>query len=196
MNVLSWVHSVRRHLCSLFLLGLVGGCQQSNQLALYSLNEAELNQQLAGQLGLLQQHTKLAGVPLQLQVNKLQATIAPDGKPLIQLALQTEAQAQLLMLQVPLQLALTLSAEPYFDQQRQGVYLRQFRVLQSEMVAGRWQGKLKPLNRELEQLLQQLLAQQPVYRLDANKLSHRALLNIPLSLKLVPGKLMLSPAFN
>ena len=33
---------------------------------------------------------------------------------------------------------------------------------------------------ELEQLLQRLLAEQPVYRLDPQKLSHRALLNMPL----------------
>jgi hypothetical protein len=129
-------------------------------------------------------------------VNTLQAVIAPDGQPLIQLTLQTEAQAQLAMLKMPMQLALTLRAEPYFDQTRQAVYLRQFQVVKSELAAGRWQGKLKPLNREIAQLLQRLLAEQPVYRLDPQKLSHRALLNIPLALQVTPGKLVLSPAYQ
>jgi len=40
------------------------------------------------------------------------------------------------------------------------------------------------------------LAEQPVYRLEPQKLSHRALLNMPLALKIMPGKLVLSPAFN
>mgnify|MGYP006152442471 FL=1 len=57
---------------------------------------------------------------------------------------------------MPMQLALTLRAEPYFDQQRQAVYLRQFTIVQSDLQAGRWQGKLKPLNRELAQLLQHI----------------------------------------
>ena len=178
------------------LLCLLSACQHSNQLALYSLSEAELNQQLARTLTNLAQDVRVAGIPLQFKVNTLQAVIAPDGQPLLQLSLQTDAQAQLAMLKMPMQLALTLSAEPYFDQQRQAVYLRQFRVLNSELAAGRWQGKLKPLNRELEQLLQRLLAEQPVYRLDPQKLSHRALLNMPLALKVMPGKLVLSPAFN
>lgn len=180
----------------LLMLWLLSGCQQSNQLALFTLSQSELNQQLTGVVSQLQQDVRLAGIPLQLQVNTLQAVIAPDGQPVIELTLQTEAVAQLLMLKAPLQLALRLRAEPFFDQQRQAVYLRQFTVVQSDLQAGRWQGKLKPLNRELAQLLQQMLAQRPVYQLDPTKFSHRALLNVPLALKLVPGNLVLSPAYR
>lgn len=180
---------------TLLWLGFLSACQYSNQLALYSLTETELNQQLSGSLTRFTQDVRVAGVPLQLKVTSLQALIAPDSQPLIELQLQTEGQAQVSLLKMPLQLALTLRAEPYFDQQRQAVYLRQFQVLSSELTAGRWQGKLKPLNRELAQLLQQLLAQQPVYRLDPTKLSHQALLNMPLAIRLTPGKLLLSPAY-
>jgi hypothetical protein len=195
MKYIQQLISIQRTTWVLLSLIFLSACQYSNQLALYSLSQTELNQQLSHSLGMLQQNARLAGIPVQLKVNSLQAQIAQDGQPLIQLQLNTEAQAKMALLQVPLQLALTLSAEPYFDQQRQAIYLRQFRVIQSELTAGRWQGKLKPLNRELEQLLQQLLAQQPVYRLDPNKLSHRALLNIPLAINLTPGKLVLSPAY-
>jgi hypothetical protein len=188
--------SNRWQLMLLTLLCLLSACQHSNQLALYSLSEVELNQQLTRTLSNLTQDVRVAGIPLQFKVNTLQALIAPDGQPLIQLALQTDAQAQLAMLKMPMQLALTLRAEPYFDQQRQAVYLRQFQVVKSEMAAGRWQGKLKPLNREIEQVLQRLLAEQPVYRLDPQKLTHRALLNMPLALKVMPGKLVLSPAYQ
>ncbi|MBU2177807.1 MAG: DUF1439 domain-containing protein [Gammaproteobacteria bacterium] len=195
MKYIQQLIGIQRTTWVLLSLIFLSACQYSNQLALYSLSQTELNQQLSHSLGLLQQNARLAGIPVHLKVNSLQAQIAQDGQPLIQLQLNTEAQAKMALLQVPLQLALTLSAEPYFDQQRQAIYLRQFRVIQSELTAGRWQGKLKPLNRELEQLLQQLLAQQPVYQLDPNKLSHRALLNIPLTIKLSPGKLVLSPAY-
>lgn len=180
----------------LLWLAVLSACQHSNQLALYSLSETELNQQLTRSLTNLVKDVRVAGIPLQLKMNRLQAQIAPDGQPLIELQLQTEGLAQLALLKMPMQLALTLRAEPYFDQQRQAVYLRQFQVVTSEFSAGRWQGKLKPLNREIAQVLQRLLAEQPVYRLDPQKLSHRALLNIPLALKVVPGKLVLSPAYQ
>lgn len=180
----------------LLWLAVLSACQHSNQLTLYSLSETELNQQLTRSLTNLVKDVRVAGIPLQLKMNRLQAQIAPDGQPLIELQLQTEGLAQLALLKMPMQLALTLRAEPYFDQQRQAVYLRQFQVVTSELSAGRWQGKLKPLNREIAQVLQRLLAEQPVYRLDPQKLSHRALLNIPLALKVVPGKLVLSPAYQ
>jgi hypothetical protein len=177
-------------------LGMLSACQHSQQLALYSLTEVELNQQLKQTLMSITKDVRVAGMPLQFQVNHLQAQIAPDGQPLIELQVQTAGQAQLALLNIPMQLALILRAEPYFDQQRQAVYLRQFQLVSSELSAGRWQGKLKPLNRELSQLLQKLLAEQPVYRLDPQKWSHKALLNMPLAIRLSPGKLQLSPAYE
>lgn len=180
----------------LFWLGLLSACQHSNQFALYTLTETELNQQLSNTLTRLTQDVRVAGFPLHLKVTSLQAQIAADGQSLIEFQLNTEGQAQLALLNMPMQLALQLRAEPYFDQQRQAIYLRQFQVVSSELVAGRWQGRLKPLNREISQILQRLLAEQPVYRLDPQKLSHRALLNIPLALKVQPGKLVLSPAYQ
>jgi len=179
-------------LLMLLWLGMLSACQHSQQLALYSLTEVELNQQLKQTLTSITKDVRVAGMPLQFQVNHLQAQIAPDGQPLIEL----QWQAQLALLNIPMQLALTLRAEPYFDQQRQAVYLRQFQLVSSELSAGRWQGKLKPLNRELSQLLQKLLAEQPVYRLDPQKWSHKALLNMPLAIRLSPGKLQLSPAYE
>lgn len=175
--------------------GLISGCQHSNQLVLFSLSEAELNQQLRQSFTTFTQDVRVAGIPLQFNVDRLEAQIAPEGQPLIELQLHTQGHALMTVFKMPLQLALTLRAEPYFDQQRQAVYLRRFQVISSELTAGRWQGKLKPLNREFEQILQQLLAERPVYRLDPQKLSHKALLNMPLAIRLTPGKLLLSPAY-
>lgn len=183
-------------LCSLLLvLVTVFGCSQNNQLAFYRLGEAELNQQLSQQLQQLAQQATVAGLPLKLQVNQLDVQIAPQGKPAVQLTLDTAALVQLALVQLPVQLKLSLSAEPYFDQQRQAVYLRRFQLLNSEMAAGGFAGKLKPLSAEMAKLLQKQLATMPVYQLDPNKLSHRMLLNIPLQLQLSPRQISLSPAY-
>lgn len=178
----------------LVLFALIG-CSQTNQLAFYRLSEAELNQQLSQQLQQLAQKVTVAGLPLKLQVNQLDVQIAPQGKPAVQLTLDTAALVQLALVQLPVQLKLSLSAEPYFDQQRQAVYLRHFQLLNSEMAAGGLQGKLRPLSAEVARLLQQQLAQMPVYKLDPNKLGHRMLLNMPLQLRLEPGQISLSPAY-
>jgi hypothetical protein len=190
MRILKWCGSLT--LC--LLLG-VAGCQQTNQLALYQLGQAELNQQLHAQAMRLNQRTKLAGLPVALQVTKLDAEIGPQGRSLIQLNVQATAEVRLALIDIPTQFQLRLAAEPYFDQQRQGVYLRQFELLDAKVAAGRWQGQLKPLSAELAAFLQQRLATVPVYQLDPNKLSHQALLNIPLQLKIKPGQLVLSPAY-
>jgi hypothetical protein len=183
-------------LFSLLLVFVAAGCSQSNQLALYRLSEAELNQQLSQQLQQLAQKATVAGLPLKLQVKQLDVQIAPQGKPDVQLDLDTSALVQLALVQLPVQLKLSLTAEPYFDQQRQAVYLRRFQLLNSEMAAGGLQGKLKPLSAEVARLLQQQLAQMPVYKLDPNKLGHRMLLNMPLQLRLEPGQISLSPAYQ
>jgi hypothetical protein len=180
-------------LCWLWL-GLAG-CQHTNQLALYQLDQAELNQQLNTKLSRLSQHTRLAGLPVAVQVTQLQTEIGPAGQEVLKLRVQTEAQVKLALIDVPAQLQFVLVAQPYFDQQRQGVYLRQFQLLDAQVAAAGWQGKLKPLSAELAALLQQSLANLPVYQLDPTKLSHQALLNIPLQLKIKPGSLVLSPAY-
>lgn len=182
---------------SLILLLLLGvtGCQQTNQLALYQLGQVELNQQLMTQAQRLTQRTKLAGLPAVLNVSQLDAEIGPQGRSLIQLNVQASAEVKLALIEIPAQFQLQIAAEPYFDQQRQGVYLRQFELLDAKVTAGRWQGQLKPLSAELAAWLQQSLATVPVYQLDPNKLSHKALLNIPLQLKIKPGQLVLSPAY-
>jgi len=175
-------------------LGLAG-CQHTNQLALYQLDQAELNQQLNAKLSQLSQRTRLAGLPVAVQVTQLQTDIGPGGQQVLQLKVQTEAQVRLALIDVPAQLQFVLAAQPYFDQQRQGVYLRQFQLLDAQVAAAGWQGKLKPLSVELAALLQQSLANLPVYQLDPTKLSHQALLNMPLQLQIKPGSLVLSPAY-
>ncbi len=186
---------VMRIFSLLFSCYLLASCSQTNQLAFYRLTDAELNQHLSQQIQLLGQKVTVAGIPLKLQVNQLDVQIAPQGRPEVQLELDTGALVQLAVLQLPVQLKLALSAEPYFDQQRQAVYLRGFQLRHSEMEAGGLQGKLRPMSAEVAKLFQQQLARMPLYKLDPNKLSHRMLLNMPLQLQLTQGQISLSPAY-
>lgn len=169
-------------------------CSNRNDVALYSLSEQELSQTASREVATLTQRTKLAGLPLHLAVTSLQSRIAPAGRPEVELSLQLDGQLQALVA-VPLQWQLTFSAEPYFDQERQAVLIHNLQIRQSQLNAGGWQGRLKPLSAGLAQQLEQLLLSYPLYQLDPNNWQHRLLLNMPLQIQIQPGELVLTPAY-
>ena len=183
------------------LLGIVMmlvlvGCSSTNQLALLQLTQTDLNQQLNHQLQQRLTPIKLAGIPLQFRAVHVQNQIAPEGRSVIRLDLSADIAAQIAVIQLPLQTAISIEAEPYFDQQRQAVYLRQFKLLDAKVAGAGYSGKLKPLSAELQQWLQNWLTRQPVYQLDPTKLEHQLLLKMPLKIQLKPGQMVLTPAFD
>lgn len=184
-----------KKLLVLLLWLLIAGCSSTNQLALLKLSQDDLNQQLNQELQQRLTPIKLAGIPLQFRSVTVQNQIAPAGRSVIQLQLAADISAQIAVLQLPLQAAISFEAEPYFDQQRQAVYLRQFKLLDAKLAGAGYSGKLKPLSTELEQWLQDWLARQPVYQLDPEKLEHQLLLKMPLRIQLKPGQMLLTPEF-
>lgn len=176
-------------LCSL----LLSSCASRDQLALYRLTEQELTTAANQHLTRLEQKTKLAGLPVLFRVTQLTTRIAPAGEPKVQLDLQLDGQLQAL-LAMPFQWQLSLSAQPYFDQNRQALLIRQLKLEHSSISAGQWQTQLKPLAAPLQAHLEKLLLQYPLYQLDANNWQHRLLLNMPLQIRFEPGQLVLSPA--
>lgn len=87
---------VMRIFSLLFSCYLLASCSQTNQLAFYRLTDAELNQHLSQQIQLLGQKVTVAGIPLKLQVNQLDVQIAPQGRPEVQLELDTGAERRTL----------------------------------------------------------------------------------------------------
>lgn len=172
------------------------GCSASNHMALFTLSQAELNQQISQ--GLAQQLTPmtLAGVPMKVHAIRADAVIAPEGRSVIQVAMAADFSATIALLQLPVQVMMTVEAEPFFDQRQQAVYLHHFKLVSATAKGAGYKGQLKPLSAELQRWLETWFAKQAVYRLDANKMEHRLLLNMPLKIQLLPGQMQLSPAFN
>lgn len=185
-----------KKLFGILLMVLLAGCSSTNQFALLKLSQNDLNQQLNTQLQQRLSPIKLSGVPLQFRSVQVENQIAPEGRSVIQLDLSAEIAAKVAVIQLPLQAAISIEAEPYFDQQRQGVYLRQFKLLDAKVASAGYSGQLKPLSTELQQWLQSWLTRQPVYQLDPNKLEHQLFLKMPLKIQLKPGQMVLTPAFN
>ncbi len=185
-----------KKLLGMLLLYVLVGCSATNKMALLQLSQNDLNQQLNHQLQQRLSPVKLAGVPLQFRSVSVHNQIAPEGRSVVRLDLSADIAAQIAVIQLPLQTSMSIEAEPYFDQQRQAVYLRQFKVLDAKLSGAGYTGKLKPLSAELQQWLQSWLARQPVYQLDPNKLEHQLLLKMPLKIQLKPGQMVLTPAFD
>lgn len=177
----------------LLLCFVVSSCSNTPSLALYSVSQAELNQMAQQQIGRLQQQVAIKGLPLQFAVQQLDIQIAPAQQPVLWVSLRIQGKVDATLVQLPVAWQLQLAAQPYFDRAKQGIYLRQFQLKHSEIQAGQWQGRLKPLTAPLQAEVERLLADYPVYRLDKTKWQHRLLLDMPLKLQLVPGEIILTP---
>lgn len=175
---------------------LIVACSASNQVALLRVSQADLDQQLNQKLATGLRAIQLAGIPMQFRQLSVSSEIAPQGRTVVQLAIAADLSAQVAVIELPVELALQVEAEPYFDQSQQAVFLKKFRIVSAKAQGAGYRGQLKPLPKDIEKWLEHWLAKQPVYRLDNNKMEHRLLLNMPLQLQLFPGEIKLTPAFK
>ncbi|MFC4656578.1 DUF1439 domain-containing protein [Rheinheimera marina] len=176
-------------------LALLAGCSQMNRIDLYSLSQLELQQQLDQQLQAQAQRGRLLGLPLSLTTKELQLQIAPGQQQQVELKLQMAAELDAVLLPLRTDLMLHLAATPYFDDQKNAVYLSNLQILDSSLGSGNQQFKLQPLSEQAKQLLAMALQGQPVYQLDCDSFSQRMLCDVPLTLQLQPGKLLLKPNY-
>jgi len=174
---------------------LLAGCSQMNRIDLYSLSQQELQQQLNQQLQAQAQRGRLLGLPLSLTTKNLQLHIAPDGQQQVELKLEMAAELDAVLLPLRTDLMLHLAARPYFDDQKNAVYLSDLKILDSSLGSGQQQFKLQPLSEQAKQLLAITLQGQPIYQLDCASFSQRMLCDVPLTMQLQPGKLLLKPNY-
>ncbi len=138
----------------------------------------------------------MLGLPLTLTVRQLELQLAPDNKQQIELKLALGAEVDALFKPLHTDLNLHLSASPYFDDEKNAIYLKNLTILDSSVGSGSSQLKLAPLSNEAKAILAQLLNRQPVYKLDCSKVTEKVLCGMPLTLVLQPGELLLKPNYS
>lgn len=175
---------------------LLVSCTQLNHLDIFSLKQQELQSLLLEQLAQQQSKGKLLGLPLTLTVQKLELQLAPKNNQQVELKLELSAEVDALLKSLHADLNLHLAALPYFDDERNAIYLKNLTILDSSVGSGSSQLKLAPLSHEAKVILSQLLNRQPVYRLDCSKVTEKLLCDIPLTLVLQPGELLLKPNYS
>ena len=174
---------------------LLASCTQLNHLDIFSLKQQELQSLLLDQLEQQQSKGKMLGLPLTLTVRQLELQLAPDNKQQIELKLALGAEVDALFKPLNTDLNLHLSALPYFDDEKNAIYLKNLTILDSSVGSGSSQLKLAPLSNEAKAILTQVLNRQPMYKLDCRKVTEKVLCGMPLTLVLQPGELLLKPNY-
>ncbi|RVT47573.1 DUF1439 domain-containing protein [Rheinheimera sediminis] len=175
---------------------LLASCTQLNRIDMFSLKQQELQTVILEQLEQQQGKGKMLGLPLTLTVQQLELHLAPDNKQQIELKLALGAEVDALFKPLHTDLKLHLSALPYFDDEKNAIYLKNLNILDSSVGSGSSQLKLAPLSNEAKAILSEVLNRQPIYKLDCSKVTEKVLCGMPLTLVLQPGELLLKPNYS
>lgn len=188
--------NLNKHIILTLSLLLLASCSQLNHLDMFSLKQQELQSLLLDQLEQQQGKGKMLGLPLTLTVQKLELLLAPENKQQVEIKLALGAEVDALFKPLHTDLKLHLAALPYFDDERNAIYLKNLTILDSSVGSGSSQLKLAPLSNEAKAILTQVLNRQPVYQLDCSKVTEKVLCGMPLTLLLQPGELLLKPNYS
>jgi len=180
--------------CYLVIIAFLSACTSTQGLSVFSFTNAELESVLNKELPKLSERLSVMGLPVQFDVNTLKVNIGPDNRDIVTLDFDASAEVRALGLRYPVRLGLAIEGTPYYDSQRKAVFLRDLKLLDSSLDAGRFSGNLGLLDNEAMRLINAFLAVNPVYKLDMNNSRVKLLSALPLDLKVVEGAIQIVPS--
>ena len=172
----------------------LGACAQLAELSSYRITEPELERMIVRQLDQAQQEVRIMGFGVPLEVNSLQAEIGPDDTDLVRLAGDFSLAFEVFGRKYPVQLTLELEGAPMYDGEEKAIYVRRLNIINSSVNAAGFSGSLNAIDQQVLDILDEYLAQQPVYRLNPEDRTQNLLMQVPLSLSVESGALRISPS--
>lgn len=167
-------------------------CASYLPASFYSLSEQQLEQNLLRKLSDYNSQGKVMGFKLALNVNDISAKIGSPTKPQgIILNLDSTAKLNALALQIPVRVKLALAGMPVYNASEKAVFLTQFEVIDIDVDAMGYRGKLAPLSKEVKRLIANAVAAQPLYELNMNDPKQALLSKMNLQLTVQPQSLSL-----
>jgi hypothetical protein len=173
------------------LLSALSGCAA---LSPYSISDVTLEGYLQDAVAEFDQSQLKAGSPVSLSLSDADITLGPDGREVVVVDLKGQVAVNAFMARLPVDLALKVEGQPYYDQEKKAVFIRRLQLLDSRVNSKFFSGDIKPLTDNMMRLVAQWLESVPVYKLDQSKLSERLFGLAPVGVKVVPGKLILVPS--
>ena len=181
-----------RHIFILAVALMLTACAATAPMNVYSISDTELEQELLSKVSDFQAKGSLVGMPMELVVNDIGVTIGGEARPQsIGLNLDNTVFLQALALKVPLRVRVSLAAEPIYNNEDNSIYLNQLEVLNVEVDAMGYRGKVKPISNEVQQMLNDVLRSRPIYTLDQSDPTEALLSKFDLQLSIVENELTL-----
>ncbi|GAB2704739.1 DUF1439 domain-containing protein [Aliiglaciecola sp. 3_MG-2023] len=179
----------------LFFIGalFLTGCATTQGLSVFSFTNAQVQSLLRQQLPNLSEQASVMGVPVELSVNDLSVNIGPDNRDVIALGVDSGAEINAFAFKYPVRLMLQIEGSPSYDSDKKAVYLRNLKLIDSTVEAGKYKGNLNVLNDQVMALINTFLATTPVYKLDMTDPRIALLSKVPLNMKVVEGAVQLVP---
>ena len=181
--------SVTGWLVTLALL-LLAGCAS---IAGYSISEQTLEGYARQAVQKFDQDQLKAGSPLSLSVNKLDLTLAPEGRQVVQLDLKGQVALNTVIMKVPVDIALKIEGAPIYDGTEKAIFLKRLNVLESEAKSPFFNQNFQPAIKQSIAIISQILETVPVYRLNEQNLSERLLMMTDLSIHVAEDRLVIAP---
>ncbi|WP_151172908.1 DUF1439 domain-containing protein [Pseudoalteromonas ruthenica] len=177
---------------AVWLLSLAG-CASHAPVSVYSLSATQLEQNLQSNSERLQGEVELMGMPMRMQVNDVGVDIGPKQHPdSVQLSVDNTVFVQALALKVPVRVRLSIAAKPVFNNDDDAVYLQDFTIINADVDAMGYRGKLAPLSQQVQDIVTQALRQYPVYTLNSQDPKQALLSRFDLALAVKPGEITLT----
>jgi hypothetical protein len=180
----------------LFVISILTGCSQLQQMSAYNVTEADLEQLLRQQLPELTRQANVAGIPLTMKVDAMQVDIGPDNSEVVRVNTAATAALSLFGLSYPASMQLQVEGVPYYDGSQKAVYLRSVKLLDSSIEASGYRGNLAPVTNELLQLINAYLANNPVYILDSTNPTVKLLTAMPVNMAVQSGRIIFTAGKN
>jgi hypothetical protein len=172
---------------------VLSSCKATQNLSVYSFDDADIEALLRSELPQLSQRLSIMGLPVELEVGTVKVDIGPDNRDVVRVELGSTASIKALMLSYPVGLNLRVEGSPYYDADKQAIYLRNVDLLDSNVDAGGFRGNLNMLDKEVMVLVNGFLNQNPIYKLDPNDTKVRLMTKLGLDMKIEEGKIRIVP---
>ena len=181
---------------ALVILNVLTACSVISNVASYSVTDREIEQGLMKEIDKLTDKTAVAGVPVILEVSDLLVMVGPDERPVVAIEANAMATVSVFGLNYPATVKLALEGEPYYNRDEKALYVRSLSLTRSEIDAGGFKGNLTLVATQFMAVFNEYLSTHPVYQIDTSRAGLGWLATMPLSLQVVPGKIVFKPEFS
>ena len=170
-------------------LVLTTACAQMGQLINYTISEDELERLTISELAKHRFEVDVMGASARLTVDELGLTIGDDGDGLVHVRTQSSIVASVLGREYPVSVRLNVAGAPRYSAADHAIYVTGLTLQDSSIDSSFGQLRVNGIHQELYTLIDNWLAENPIYRFDPEDSRYRLLQQLGLSISVEPGQL-------